>query len=163
MVVNVSCLDKDVDLRLMLSGKRILTALTDNERQRISNLINSAVVDPEKKGGFRWPQTAYSQSSRYKVVGIWHTISEVYKSPSLLLEVRSANRYNFETATEDARREVSLKFKGIVSELLAQKRESDSIYGMFKDTLGMIWEHFLCCEQFLTTSDYIEEVGGQKY
>ncbi|XP_031284032.1 uncharacterized protein LOC116142766 isoform X2 [Pistacia vera] len=163
MVINISCLDKVVDLRLMLSGKRILTALTDNEWQRISNLIDSAVVDPAKKGGFRWPQTAYSQSSRYKVVGIWHTISEVYKSPWLLLEVKSANRYNFETATEDATREVSLKFKGIVSELLAQKRESDSSYSMFKDTLGMIWEHFLCCEQFLTTTDYIEEEGGQKY
>ncbi|KAJ0013861.1 hypothetical protein Pint_20252 [Pistacia integerrima] len=163
MVINISCLDKVVDLRLMLSGKRILTALTDNEWQRISNLIDSAVVDPAKKGGFRWPQTAYSQSSRYKVVGIWHTISEVYKSPWLLLEVKSANRYNFETATEDATREVSLKLKGIVSELLAQKRESDSSYSMFKDTLGMIWEHFLCCEQFLTTTDYIEEEGGQKY
>ncbi|XP_044481786.1 uncharacterized protein LOC123208378 [Mangifera indica] len=162
MVVNISCLDKDVDLRLMLSGKRMLTALTDNVMERISNLINSAVVDPEKKGGFRWPQTAFSQSSRYRVVAIWHTISEVYETTSLMLEVRSAHRYMFDTATEEATREVSLKFKGIISELLAQKQESYSIYYMFKDSLEMIWEHFLCCEHFLTT-DSIEEVGGQKY
>ncbi|XP_044481787.1 uncharacterized protein LOC123208379 [Mangifera indica] len=162
MVVNISCLDKDVDLRLMLSGKRILTTLSDNVMERISNLINSAVVDPEKKGGFRWPQTAFSQSSRYRVVAIWHTITEVYETPSLMLEVRSAHRYMFDTETEEATREVSLKFKGIISELLAQKCESDSIYNMFKDTLEMIWEHFLCCDKFLTT-DNTEEVGGQKY
>ncbi|XP_044481788.1 uncharacterized protein LOC123208380 [Mangifera indica] len=161
MLINISCLDKDVDLRLLLSGKRILTALTDSVTGTISNLINSAVVDPEKKGGFRWPQTAFSQSSRYRVVAIWHTISEVYATPSLILNIRSARRYNFDTATEEATREVNLKFKGIISELLAQKCESDSIYNMFKDTLEMIWEHFLCCEQFLAT-DNAEEVGGEK-
>ncbi|KAK4851178.1 hypothetical protein QYF36_012974 [Acer negundo] len=51
MVVDVSCVHKNLDLRLMLCSKRILTALTDDEMHSIRNLINSAVLDPEVKGG----------------------------------------------------------------------------------------------------------------
>ncbi|KAF9661137.1 hypothetical protein SADUNF_Sadunf19G0036500 [Salix dunnii] len=55
MVIDVSCLDKNLDLRLMLCSRRILTSLTDDEMNSLRDLINSAVVDSDMKGGLKWP------------------------------------------------------------------------------------------------------------
>ncbi|KAJ6697302.1 hypothetical protein OIU85_003651 [Salix viminalis] len=55
MVIDVSCLDKNLDLRLMLCSRKILTALTDDEMNSLRDLINSAVVDSDMKGGLKWP------------------------------------------------------------------------------------------------------------
>uniref|UniRef100_A0A2N9EL16 DUF7903 domain-containing protein n=1 Tax=Fagus sylvatica TaxID=28930 RepID=A0A2N9EL16_FAGSY len=71
MVVDVSCLDKNVDLRLMLSTKRVLTALTDDEMQSIRSLINSAILDQDVKGGLRWPFGKASSGDRYCVNFKW--------------------------------------------------------------------------------------------
>lgn len=149
MVTDISCLDKNLDLRLMLCSKRILTALTDDEMNSIRDLINSAVLDSNMKGGLRWPLGKESSGNRYSVVGIWHTIAKAYRSPSLRLKVRHANRFDFRTGVGEATREIFLKLKGIVSEL-EQGGQSDSVSNMLKDNLRLIWEQFFCCEQFFT-------------
>lgn len=115
MVVDVSCLDKNVDLRLMLSTKRVLTALTDDEMQSIRSLINSAILDQDVKGGLRWPFGKASSGDRYCVVGVWHTIAKSYKSRSLRLQVRHADRFDFRTSIGEATREITLKLKNVVS------------------------------------------------
>ncbi|KAH7571772.1 hypothetical protein JRO89_XS04G0137800 [Xanthoceras sorbifolium] len=117
MVVDVSCVHKNLDLRLMLCTKRILTALTDDEMHSIKNLINSAVLDPEVKGGLRWPLGKSHSGDGYSVVGVWHTTAREYKSPSLRLKVRHADRFDFKTATGEATIEVVLKLKRIISDL----------------------------------------------
>ncbi|KAK4849885.1 hypothetical protein QYF36_001729 [Acer negundo] len=99
MFEDILCIDKNLDLRLALHTKRILTSLTDDEMHSIGNIINSAVIDPEKAIG-------------------------------------------------EASIEVYLKLKRVVSDLQEEKVETDSIFEMFKDNLKMIWDHFLCCEQF---------------
>ncbi|KAK4852031.1 hypothetical protein QYF36_020512 [Acer negundo] len=55
MIKNILRVDKNLDLRLALQTKRILTSLTDDEMHSIGNIINSAIIDPEVKGGLRWP------------------------------------------------------------------------------------------------------------
>ncbi|KAM3684110.1 hypothetical protein ACB098_11G019200 [Castanea mollissima] len=150
MVIDISCLDKNLDLRLMLSTRRTLTALTDDEMQSIRSLINSAILDPDVKGGLRWPLGKASSGGRYCVVGVWHTIAKDYKSSSLSLKVRHADRFNFRTSIGEVTREINLKLKNIVSLLQEQEVEVSSLTEMLKDHLKLIWDHFLCCEHFLT-------------
>ncbi|XP_038700139.1 uncharacterized protein LOC119997299 isoform X1 [Tripterygium wilfordii] len=144
MVIDISCLEKSRDLRLMFCAKRILTSLTDDEKCSIRELINSAVPDADVKGGLRWPvgKASSGDRDRYNVIGVWHTISKTYNSPSLRLKVRHADRFDFKTSTGEATNEIVLKLKGIVSELQEHKLQ-DSVSVMLEDNLKLIWEHFL--------------------
>ncbi|KAJ6858331.1 hypothetical protein NC652_040797 [Populus alba x Populus x berolinensis] len=119
MVIDVSCLDKNLDLRLMLSTKKILTTLTDDEMNSITDLINSAVLDSDAKGGLRWPLGKASSGGRYSVTGAWHTVTKAYKSSSFRLKVRDADRFDFRSGAGEAAREIYLKLKRIVSEIQA--------------------------------------------
>lgn len=89
----------------------------DDEMQSIRDLISSAVLDPDVKGGLRWPLGKESSGDRYKVVGIWHVIANMYTNPSLRLKVRHADRFDFRTSTGEATWEVSLMLKKVVSKL----------------------------------------------
>ncbi|TXG66218.1 hypothetical protein EZV62_007493 [Acer yangbiense] len=180
MVVDVSCIDKNLDLRLALYTKRTISALTDEEMHSIRNIVDSAILDPEVKGGLRWPfGKACSTSDRYAVIGVWHTIAKKYKSPSLSLMARHVDRFDFKVAISEATFEVALKLRRMVSDLQVncvccfhgdlclllswrckqyvinfsfkfqeEKVETDSIFDMFKDNLRMIWDHFLCYDQY---------------
>ncbi|XWS64799.1 hypothetical protein CRYUN_Cryun05aG0034900 [Craigia yunnanensis] len=150
MVVDISCPDMDLDLRLMLCHKRILTSLTDDEMQSIRNLIDSAVLDPDVKGGLRWPLGKASTGNRFSVVGVWHTMVTSYQNSSIRLKVRYADRFDFRTGYGETSKEVVLKLKGMVSGLLGQEVETNVISDMLKDALRLIWQHFLCCEPYLT-------------
>ncbi|KAJ6296667.1 hypothetical protein OIU78_022397 [Salix suchowensis] len=118
MVIDVSCLDKNLDLRVALCTKKILTTPTEDEKSSISDLINSAVLDSDTKGGLRWP-LGKASSGRYSVIGAWHTVTKIYKSSSFRLNVRDADRYDFKSASGEAAREIVLKLKRIVSEIQA--------------------------------------------
>ncbi|XP_062143327.1 uncharacterized protein LOC133851046 isoform X1 [Alnus glutinosa] len=143
MVVDASCLDKSLDLRLVLYTMGVLTTLTDEEMESIRNLINSAVLDPDVKGGLRWPLGYASSGNRFSVVEVWHTIAKVYKSPSMRLKVRHADRFDFRTSTGEASRDISLKVKNIVSLLQEEIVEISSVSEMLKDTLRLIWDLML--------------------
>ncbi|KAF5948188.1 hypothetical protein HYC85_014145 [Camellia sinensis] len=112
LVVDISCLDRDLDLRLMLYTKRI-----DDKKCNIRSLINSAVLDPDVKGGLRWPLGKESSGDRYTVVGIWHTNAKTFRSSSMRLKVRHADRFDFRTSAGEVTEEVSLKMTGIASQL----------------------------------------------
>lgn len=83
----------------------------------IEELISSAVIDPNVKGGLRWPLGKASSGDRFQVIGVWHTTSRAYKSPSLRLKVRNADRFDFRTSAGETTGEVTLKLKGIATEL----------------------------------------------
>ncbi|KAL4376102.1 hypothetical protein GQ457_02G033220 [Hibiscus cannabinus] len=150
MVMDISCMDKDLDLRLSLTHKRVVISLHDDEIQCIQNLINSAVLDPDMKGGLRWPFGKASNGSRYNVIGVWHTNSKAYENASIRLKVRHVDRFDFRTTYREASNEVVLKLKGIASGLLQEQDvETNAISGMLQDILSLIWQHFLQCEPFL--------------
>ncbi|KAK0600553.1 hypothetical protein LWI29_016097 [Acer saccharum] len=148
MIKNILRIDNNIDLRLALQTKRILTSLTDEEMHSIRNIINSAIIDPEVKGGLRWPYGKACSGDRFAVIEIWHTVAKKYKSPSLSLMARHVDRFNFINANGQASIEVNLKLKRLVSNLQEEKVETDSIFEMFKDNLKMIWVHFFCCDQY---------------
>ena len=83
----------------------------------IRNLIDLAILDPEVKGGLRWPMGKSYSGQRYRVIGVWHTEFKSYKSPSLKLKVRNADRFDFKTATGETAIEISLELRSIVSEI----------------------------------------------
>ncbi|PPD94002.1 hypothetical protein GOBAR_DD08965 [Gossypium barbadense] len=120
MFIDISCLDMGLDLRLALSHKRILTSMTEDEMQSIKNLIDSAVLDPDVKGGLRWPFGKATSGDRYSVVGIWHTMSTAYKNSSIRLKVRYGDRFDFISTYGEDSKDVVLKLKGIVSGLLVR-------------------------------------------
>ncbi|XP_055960958.1 uncharacterized protein LOC126671669 isoform X2 [Mercurialis annua] len=150
MIADISCLDKNLDLRLMLCSKRILTTLTEDEINSIKELVSSAVLDSDVKGGLRWPVGKTSSGDRFSVVGVWHTVTRAYSSPSLRLKVRHADRYDFRMGFGESGKEVHMKLKGIVSEFLEQGARNDSVSDMLKDNLKLICDNFLCCERFST-------------
>ncbi|KAG6738406.1 hypothetical protein POTOM_058022 [Populus tomentosa] len=120
LVIDVSCLDKNLDLRLMLCTSRILTSLTDEEMNSLRDLINSAVLDSDMKGGLRWPQGEEASSgARYSVIGVSHTVTKAYKSSSFRLIARNVDGYDFKTGTRETFGEIYLKLKRIVSEIQA--------------------------------------------
>ncbi|KAG7569637.1 hypothetical protein ISN45_Aa04g023330 [Arabidopsis thaliana x Arabidopsis arenosa] len=47
--------EKDLDMRLMLAAKRKITYLSEKEIGDIKALLESATVDPNVKGGLKWP------------------------------------------------------------------------------------------------------------
>ncbi|KAJ6697301.1 hypothetical protein OIU85_003650 [Salix viminalis] len=117
MVIDVSCLDKNLDLRLMLRSRSILTALTDDEMNILRDLINSAVVDSDMKGGLKWPLGKTSSGGRYRVIVVWHIVTKAYTSSSFRLKARDADRYDFRTGTGETTRQIYLKLNRIVSEI----------------------------------------------
>ncbi|KAH9784280.1 hypothetical protein KPL71_009591 [Citrus sinensis] len=108
--------------------------IQDDEKNSIRILINSAIPDPEVKGGLRWPM-GKSYSKDYRIVGVWHNKFKSYKSPSLKLEVRNVDRFIFKTGPGEATIEINLKLRRLVSEIQDGKIATDSIYSGFKDNL----------------------------
>ncbi|KAK9017442.1 hypothetical protein V6N11_079921 [Hibiscus sabdariffa] len=131
MVTDISCMDMDLDLRLGLTHKRILSSLPEDEMQSIQNLIDSAILDSDVKGGLRWPFGKTSSGNRYTVV-------------------QHADRFDFKTSYGESSDEVVLKLKGVASGQLAQDVEANAIADMLEENMSLIWRHFLRCEPFLT-------------
>nr|GMC77214.1 DNA ligase [Ipomoea batatas] len=144
MVEDISCLGRSLDLRLMLCTKRIMIALTDDEIDGIKALISSAVLDSDVKGGLRWPLGKNSSGDRYSIVGVWHTTAKTYRSSSIRLKVRHADRFDFRTSSGEVAREVTLKLHGIVSQIQDETCENDPVFQMLGDNIKLIWDHFLC-------------------
>ncbi|KAK9017447.1 hypothetical protein V6N11_079926 [Hibiscus sabdariffa] len=150
MVTDISCMDMDLDLRLGLTHKRILSSLPVYEMQSIQNLIDSAILDSDVKGGLRWPFGETSSGNRYTVVCVWHTNATAYKNTTTRLKVQHADRFDFKTSYGESSDEVVLKLKGVASGLLAQDVDANAIADMLEENMSLIWRHFLRCEPFLT-------------
>lgn len=90
----------------------------DEEMDAIWSLINSAVLDPDVKGGLRWPLGKESFGDRYIVCGVSHTNSKTFRNSSIILKAWHADCFDFRTSTGEVTREANLKMLGIVSKLL---------------------------------------------
>ena len=94
-----------------------LLLLQDDEKSSITSLIDSAVLDPDVKGGLRWPLGKASCGDRYTVVGVWHTNSKTFRNASTRLKVRHADRFDFRTSIGEVTGEVTLEMTEIASQL----------------------------------------------
>ncbi|KAI3950017.1 hypothetical protein MKW92_044046 [Papaver armeniacum] len=165
MIVDIACVEKDLDLRLMLSTRKIVTEPTkysvttrkdnhpvrnwsDEEKHDLEKLIKSAVVDQNEKGGLRFPIGNESFEGRYRVVGTGHTTSTAYKNSSIRVKLNEADRYDFITSTAEVTNHVVLKMTGVSEKLKAANLEKDQLAKMLEDNMKIIWNHFLsleCC------------------
>ncbi|KAI3862370.1 hypothetical protein MKX03_014388 [Papaver bracteatum] len=148
MMVDIACVEKDLDLRLMLSTRKIVTEPTDEEKHDLAKLIKSAVVDRNEKGGLRFPFGNESFEGRYRVVGTGHMTLTAYKNSSIRLKLNEADRYDFITSTAEVTNHVVLKMTGVSEKLKADNLEQDQLGKMLEDNMKIIWNHFLsleCC------------------
>ncbi|KAF8093029.1 hypothetical protein N665_0392s0004 [Sinapis alba] len=149
LVVDVSCIDKNLDMRLMLSAKRKITDLTEEEISDIKGLLDSATVDPNVKGGLRWPFGKSSSGDGYSVFESCHVKATVYKNQTLRLRVRETDRFNERIGTGEVKREVTLMLKDMNSKLQEQNIDRGCVLEMLRDSLGTLWD-FLHCDAYLT-------------
>ncbi|KAL0452225.1 UNVERIFIED_CONTAM: hypothetical protein Slati_1200600 [Sesamum latifolium] len=144
LVADMSCPDKNLDLRLMLYTKRISPAAMDDELENMKILVTSARLDSDVKGGLTWPLGTESFGDRYTVIGVRHTNVKTFRNSSMRLKVRHADRFDFRSRISEVTNDVSLKMPGIVSLLEDETVSSDLALEMLKENLKFIWKHFIC-------------------
>ena len=83
----------------------------------INQLISAAIIDPEAKGGLRWPPGKESIDCRFFIVSIWHTKHKILSRDKIRVDLRKAGRFDFTTSTGEDVNDVSLKLRGL-SEIL---------------------------------------------
>ncbi|CAH2058820.1 unnamed protein product [Thlaspi arvense] len=154
LVVDVSCIDKNLDMRLMLAGRRKIKTLTyatlelnqsfyDGQEKEISNiqeLLDSATVDPNVKGRLRWPLGKTSSGDGYSVFDVCHVRATTYKNQTLGLKIREADRFNVRFGTEEIEKGVTLILQDMNIKLQEQNIESVCVSEMLRDALGTIWD-----------------------
>ncbi|XP_039045482.1 uncharacterized protein LOC120185288 [Hibiscus syriacus] len=120
----------------------------EDEMQSIRNLIDSTVIDPDVKGGLRWPFGKVSSGNIYNVVGVCHTMDSAYENSSIRLKVQHADRFDFKAAYGEASEEAFMKLKGSVSGLMEKDVGTNVIFDMLRNNLGTILQHFLAASLF---------------
>ncbi|KAG2309303.1 hypothetical protein Bca4012_081760 [Brassica carinata] len=144
LVHDMSCIDRSLDLRLMLAAKRKMTALTEKEISDIKGLLDSATVDPNVKGGLRWPFGKSSSGDGYRIFEVCHVRATIYKNQTLRLRVRETDRFNERTGTGAVKREVTLILKDVNTKLQEPNIERGCVMEMLRDALGTIWDFMHC-------------------
>ncbi|KAL5211881.1 hypothetical protein ABZP36_022728 [Zizania latifolia] len=143
LVEDISCLFKDLDLRLMLCTKRILKNLDAEVENAINCLVSSAVIDPDAKGGLRWSLGKESIDGRFSIIDVWHSNYIAYRNETLRLKLRHADRFDHQSLTGEVSDEVTFKLIGISERLEAGEREANSLKEMLESAVRMIWESAL--------------------
>ncbi|XP_010247066.1 PREDICTED: uncharacterized protein LOC104590202 isoform X2 [Nelumbo nucifera] len=146
LVVDISCLEKNLDMRMMVSSrKRALMSLTEDQKNSLGNLIRSAVIDPNVKGVLRWP-VEDSFEDKYKVIAVYHSKCKSFKNSLLRLKIHDGDQFDFTSSTGMDARNITLEMAGVVDEILqGQKIGMCAATEMFQDTLKLIWDNFLSC------------------
>ncbi|CAM8897204.1 unnamed protein product [Rhodiola kirilowii] len=156
--IDIACLTKKLDLRLDLytMTDRNITTFNDVEKHSLQDLVNSAVLDSNIKGGLRWSLGKdCSGERRYRVVGVWHTKTQYFKNSNLRLKMRSADRYDFRTSTGEFSWEVILQLCGMFSKMKESNVENGSLLEALADRIKVIWNHFLHCDNYLSIDSTI--------
>lgn len=143
LVIDVSCLHKDLDLRLMFVTKKLVRHLDDDANERVNNLLKSAVIDPRVKGGLKWSFGNESEANRFSIAGVWHTKFKVYKNDRMRIKLRHADRFDHKTSTGGISDEVTIKLTGISKYFMDENVEEDVINEMTQEAVHYILEHFM--------------------
>lgn len=83
----------------------------------IKSLVSSAIVDPDAKGGLKWPLGNESIGERFSIVGVWHTSYSAFRNKTLRLKLRCADRFDHRSSTGEISNEVTFKLTGISERL----------------------------------------------
>ena len=103
---------------MILIIAKFFELIQDDDMKSIRDLIDSAIVDTEVKGGLRWPLGKAVSGDKFGVTAVWHIVSKTYKNSSLRLKIKDVDRYRFQSSTGQTTREVVIMLKGLASELL---------------------------------------------
>ncbi|XP_020517900.1 uncharacterized protein LOC18425945 isoform X2 [Amborella trichopoda] len=146
LVVDISCLGKNVDLQLILAFKKISTELTEEEIFGIYELVNSAVIDPNVKGKLRWPLKKEGTGDRFSIRGVWHTESKYFQGQTMKLKLRHVYRNYDKHSTGQVSWEVNLEMQEITRLLMDQMLDGNKVaVEKLQEALKFIWEEFLSC------------------
>ncbi|CAN8317107.1 unnamed protein product [Cochlearia groenlandica] len=140
MVIDVSCIDKDLDMRLMLARKRKLTALTEEEMNNIQGLLDFVIIDRNAKSGLRWPNSKYPSKNGYKISEFCHAKATIYKSRSFELKLRETDSSNVGCTRGEVEKGVTLILQEINTKLQDKNVERGCVLEMLRDALGIMWD-----------------------
>ena len=87
----------------------------------MQSLVSSAILDPNGKGGLRWPLGKESIGDRFSIVGVWHTNYKAFRNKTLRFKLRHADRFDHRSSTGEVSDEVSFKLTGISRRLQVSK------------------------------------------
>ncbi|KAI0515607.1 hypothetical protein KFK09_008272 [Dendrobium nobile] len=151
LVADISCLKKELDLRLLLVTKRKMKTIDNEENDAINELVSSAVIDPDVKGGLRWPLGKQSAAERFSVIGAWHCKRVDLKSDSMRLSLMHADRFDFTNSTGEVSTEVTLKMTEITKYLMEGDMETGLLEVMVQELVKLFWDHLLRCNDLTST------------
>ncbi|KAL0720825.1 hypothetical protein Bca4012_035424 [Brassica carinata] len=147
--VSVSCNDKNLDMRLMLTGKRKINTLTENELSNIQGLLGSAIVDLNVKGRLRWLLGTTSLEEGYKICEVCHVRVTMYKKHTLGLKVRETDGFSERYGTGEIEMGVTLILKEMNTKLQEQNIERGCVLEMLRGVLGTLWDFMSCDGSFM--------------
>ncbi|AQK53530.1 uncharacterized protein [Zea mays] len=143
LVEDISCLFKGLDLRLMLSKKRILKNLDSEVENAVKSLVSTAIIDPNVKGGVRWPLGKESIGERFSIVGVWHTGYKAFRNETMRLKLRHADRFDHRTSTGGVSDEVTFKLTAISCKLEEDDLAESAVKEMLESAVQMLWDNAL--------------------
>ena len=108
----------------------------------LKSLVSSAVIDPDVKGGLRWPLGKKSIGERFSIVGVWHTNYKAFRSETLRLKLRHADRFDHRSSTGEVSNEVTFKLIGMSRRLEVSKIYS--IVAFYCSAANYCWVGNLC-------------------
>lgn len=83
----------------------------------VKSLVSTAIIDPNVKGGVRWPLGKESIGERFSIVGVWHTDYKAFRNETMRLKLRHADRFDHRTSTGGVSDEVTFKLTAISCKL----------------------------------------------
>ncbi|XP_074568444.1 uncharacterized protein LOC141824986 isoform X2 [Curcuma longa] len=143
LVVDVSCVSKDLDLRLMLYSTEVSKTLDDVGKDGIKRLVSNAVIDPNVKGGLRWSLGKDSVDGTFSIIEVCHVKYKNFKSQNMRINFRYADRIHHKTSFGEVSNEVFFKFPGVSQQLRDENFEPSSVLAVIQDAVKLIWIHFL--------------------
>ncbi|XP_020571398.1 uncharacterized protein LOC110018428 isoform X2 [Phalaenopsis equestris] len=143
LVADISCLYKKLDLRLFLFTRRKMKIIDNEENEALNKIVMSAIIDPDVKGGLRWPIGKQYYGERFSVVGAWHTKCITLRSDKMRLVLRHADRFDYMKSTGEVASELSLKMIEIARLLKEGDIESNLLEVMVQEVVKLFWDHLL--------------------
>ncbi|KAH9295359.1 hypothetical protein KI387_038947 [Taxus chinensis] len=141
VVADISCLNKLIDLRLIVLTEVYLklTELREEIKECIEGIVKSACIEESAKGGLHWPLGDSARNS-FKVVTSMHYNVTTIVAESWNVKFQRANRAEFETSSGRVTNEVNVKLKKITKHLRDQRPwEEDKIMNILEDILKWFW------------------------
>ncbi|XP_010247070.1 PREDICTED: uncharacterized protein LOC104590203 isoform X2 [Nelumbo nucifera] len=146
LVHDIACHGKKLDLRLMLSTRKLLTVLNESEKHELTHLIKYAVQDLEAQG--RISQCHLQSFGRqYKIIEAWHTKSTSFNNPLIKLKVKDGYKFNCKSQTKEDSRDISIEMTRVVELLQDQAVDSGLVNKMLEETLKLIWDNLLSYDE----------------